>query len=543
MITESLSDDVLLNVFSHYLYASPHFWPTLTHVCRRWRQIILRSPLGLHLRLFCTHGRPVLKTLDCWPAFPIIVQYGGAPNLCPPATEDDDNIIAALKQSGRVTSISLTATRSLVEKLSAISEPFSDLEELSLLSRDDLQVTLPGTFRWGPRLHTLHSTRIAFVSFPQLLLPSQNLVDLQLHEIPSTGYFPPEAFANALSGMTQLRTLSLHFLSLPPRRRYLSLPSPSGERIVLPALTRLEYRGTSKYLDSFVARIDAPCLGDIDITFFSQPTMDASQLGRFIERIEMQTFLRRAEVRTSAHAISISFTNSSTSTPLQLQISCRQLDWQLSCMTQVCHQFSPFLFRVAELSLNMTESSSGQNEVSGEQWLELIRSFNGARSFRVADQHTTDILGALGRADAGHTAVLPALRYLHVEDSMKMNGQSWDALLLFITSRSVSGRPVQANMALHQCNICHATFREKAGLERHLIDKHGYRGMCSYCADFECGRGFFDNGRFRQHLISKHFEVTRDDPLILKTSVTPSSLYRWHSTLRAPDYRRTLPQP
>ncbi|KAH9010344.1 hypothetical protein EDB83DRAFT_2557217 [Lactarius deliciosus] len=343
---EMLYDDILLNIFRNYLDVAPRTWPTLTYVCQRWRQIVHTSPLGLNLRLYCTYGTPVLKTLDCWPTLPIIVQYGGLPDLDPPSPEDDDNIMAALKRSGRVNSISLTATSSLVGKLSAISEPFSELEELILLSRDNMQLSPPNTFRWGPHLRTLHSTRIAFPSLPQLLSPSHDLVDIQLHEIPSTGYFSPEAFADALSGMTHLRTLSLHFLSFPPRRNYLSLPPLSGERVLLPTLTFLKYRGTSKYLDSLVARIDAPGLGDIDITFFSQPTMDASQLGRFIERTGIQTSLSRADVQISADAISIFFFNSSTPTPLRLRISCKQLDWQLSSMAQVCDQFSPFLFRV-----------------------------------------------------------------------------------------------------------------------------------------------------------------------------------------------------
>jgi hypothetical protein len=73
----------------------------------------LTSPLGLDLRLYCTYGTPVLKTLDCWPPFPLVVNYGGSPMLDPPAPEDDGNIMAALKQSGRVSSISLTVTNSL----------------------------------------------------------------------------------------------------------------------------------------------------------------------------------------------------------------------------------------------------------------------------------------------------------------------------------------------------------------------------------------------------------------------------------------------
>jgi hypothetical protein len=266
-------------MFRHYLDPTPRIWPTLACVCQKWRQIVFSSPLGLDLRIHCTYGIPVLKTLDFWPALPIIIQYGGFPDLHPPAPEDYDNVIAALKQSARISSISLTVPSALIEQLSTISEPFSGLEELDILSQDNVQLTLPSTFRWGPHLRTLHSARIAFLSFPQLLSTSRDLVYLRLHEIPRDGYLHPEAFTNALSGMTQLRTLSLHFLSLPSRRNYVGLPPPPEERVVLPALTCLEYRGTSKYLDTLVARIDVPCLWDIDITFFSQPTMDASQLG------------------------------------------------------------------------------------------------------------------------------------------------------------------------------------------------------------------------------------------------------------------------
>ena len=536
------SEDILLNVFGQLLADTPHIWPVLVWVCRRWRQVVFASTLGLNLRLYCTHGTPVLKSLYCWPALPFIVQYGGVPNIDPPAPEDDDNIIAAMKQSGRVSSISLTVTSSLLEKLSTISEPLSELEELVLLSQDNVQRTLPSTFLWGPRLRTLHTTGVSFPSLPPLLLPCQDLVDLHLHEIPSSG-FPPEAFTNALFGTPQLRSLTLHLLSFPRRRSLLSLPPLEGGRVVLPALICFRYRGTSKYLDSLVARIDAPHLGDLDITLFNQPTMDARQLGCFIERIEMHTSFSHAEVENSADAISVAFTDSSASTRLRLQVSCKQLDWQLSAMAQVCHSFSPFLFRISDLGTNMTKLSSGNDAVDGEQWRELVRSFSGTRDVSVAGEAATDILFALSPGDGGATnnpTVLPILQNIHVRVPESIDEQFRDAALPFITSRRLSGRPVELRFL---CHICVTSFTRQQELKTHLVDKHAYRIMCSYCGDFEHKRRYqerHDHFLFRDHLEGKHPEVARNDELFsnpFSTLSLPSeleALVSRHSSLRAP---------
>ena len=534
-----LSDDILLNIFRYHLEAIPRNWPTLVWVCQVWRQIIFASPLCLNLRLYCTYGTPVLKTLCCWPSLPIIIQYGGSPNLDPPAPEDDDNIIAALKQSGRVSSIGLTVTNSLLGKLSAISEPLSELEELTLLSRYSMPVTLPSTFRWGPRLRALHSTGIAYPSFPRLLFPSQDLVDLQLHEIPSAGYLSPEVFANALSGMTQLKTLSLLFLSSSPSQNDIGLSPPSDERIFLPALTRLKYRGTSKYLDGLVARVDASRLGDIDITFFIQPTMDASQLGRFIERIEVQRRPNQTDIQTSADSISISFTNSSVSTALRLQISCSQLDRQLSSISQILNQFFHILFRVENLCIDSTGEPSGQGGVGGERWLDLIRKFGGAKELRLSGVYVTDILCALRPADGElehptDATVLPSLRNLRVKDPISTVGRLWNAAQSFITSRQLAGRPVQLDaLLIYQCNICDATFTEQEEYKKHR-DEHPSHRVCSYCEIFMClpGRRHI----FREHLKSEHLEVARNDPLISGPITYASDLRRIvdrHSSLRA----------
>jgi hypothetical protein len=439
VVIEMLSDDVLLYIFHHYLDASPKIWHTLTHVCQKWRRIVLTSPLGLHLRLYCTYGTPVLKALEYWPPFPLVVNYGGSPMLDRPSPEDEENIMAALEQSDRVSSITLAVTNSLLEKISAIKKPFSGLEELVLLSQDKAQLTLPSVFWWGHRLRILHSTGVALPSLPQLLLPSQNLVDLQLGEIPGVGYVSPEAFANALCGMTQLQALSLHFLSLPPRRNYVSL-----DRVVLPALTRFKYRGTSKYLDILVARIDASRLGDIDITFYSQPTFHALQLGLFVSRIELWRPPSRADILSSPGAISITLTQpEALSTRLELQVSCEQLDWKLFSISQICDHFSSFLFSVENLGIRTAGPSTVPDGMDEEQWLRVIRAFGGAKDLRVASELATDISRALRLADEGHKIVLPSLQNLHVLQPVSIGGPLWDSVESFVLQRQLSSLPIQ----------------------------------------------------------------------------------------------------
>jgi hypothetical protein len=459
--------------------------------------------------------------------------------LNPPALEDEDNIIAALKQSDRVNSISLTLTNSLLGKLSTISDPFSEIEELVLLSQDKLQLTLPNTFRWGERLHTLHVTRIAIPALPQLLSSSTALVDLHLHNIPMAGYFSPQVFANALSGASHIQTLSLHFLSFPPRRNYVGLPPP-GHRIVLPALTCFKYRGISKYLDSFVARVDAPRLRDLDITFFSQPTMDALQLGQFIERIGMQTSFAEADIQATANAISISSGNSGTSTRLRLQISCEQLDWQVSSMAQICDQFSPFLIGVKHLLFDSNNFPSEEGDVDGEKWLQLVRSFRGAGALSIAGEFTTGILCALRLlGDEGSTvdiALLPSLRNLRVGRPGPLDRPFWDATQSLITSRRLSNRPVKLQFVCPDCN----TGFTSQGLKEHLVSLHAYEIVCSYCGDFQSTIPWSTAAcidELQKHLSLKHPEIAQKDELISRslshlTIPQLDTLANRHSSLR-----------
>ncbi|KAI9437380.1 hypothetical protein BJY52DRAFT_612285 [Lactarius psammicola] len=438
-----LPDDVLLVIFDLYRVSSPLYWHRLAHVCRRWRRVVFAFPCSLDLRLYCTPKTPVRDTLDYWPPFPIAVRCGGSSHPKRLSPEEEDNIVAVLQHPHRIHSIELCLTSSLVETLGTqVEEPFSKLEDLVILSQNSTHLVLPGTFRWGSRLRSLHSTRVAF-SLPQLLSSSPNLVDLQLHDIPRVGYFSPEALASALSGTTKLQSLSLRFLSPASRHSHVGVPPPSDERVVLPSLTRFKFRGTSNNLDRLAARIDAPYLEDIEVAFFNELTFDGSHFGRFLSRIETQKSHRRADIRTSKRTVSICYTQRGVPTRLRLEISCRRLDRQLLSMAQICSHFPAFLLGVRNLGINTTQPTSGHDGVESDQWLGLLCSFSGAEKVHVAGELATDIVHALIPANEEEpTTVLPALRNLYLQEPGPLFAPLRAAAVPFVTSRRLSGIPV-----------------------------------------------------------------------------------------------------
>jgi hypothetical protein len=62
------------------------WWYTLSHVCQRWRNIILRSASYLDLSLVCTYGTPVADMLAHSPPLPLVLDYAERPDI----TTDDE---------------------------------------------------------------------------------------------------------------------------------------------------------------------------------------------------------------------------------------------------------------------------------------------------------------------------------------------------------------------------------------------------------------------------------------------------------------------
>ncbi|KAI0299798.1 hypothetical protein BC826DRAFT_966802 [Russula brevipes] len=278
-----LPDDVLLDIFDFCKLASscPSCgWFKLVHVSRRWRSLVFASRHRLDLRLFCTYGTPVRKILDCWPPLPIIVQYDDPTGLRPHSTGEDDNIIAALQHSDRVRAIGLTVGSTLFAKLSPLMQrPLPLLECLTLRPRNNERLVLPGTFLGGstPRLRNLHLDAVASPALPAFLPSCRNLVT-----------------ANPAH---TIRHPNPSFPAPPPAPGTSSSPATAGgqqQRVALPALSYFEFRGTSEFLEDFVAKINsAPSLARTCISFFDHERQhhhpfEIPRLAQFIGRTDAQ---------------------------------------------------------------------------------------------------------------------------------------------------------------------------------------------------------------------------------------------------------------
>ena len=106
-----LNDDILFDIFNWYLLDDEYlwnvrfWWSKLSHVCRRWRNLIYQSTSQLGMHIQCTNGSPILDTLDHLPPLPLFVNYGYTSVTM---TEQDElGLIHALRLHDRVRHIDL----------------------------------------------------------------------------------------------------------------------------------------------------------------------------------------------------------------------------------------------------------------------------------------------------------------------------------------------------------------------------------------------------------------------------------------------------
>ncbi|KAN0136711.1 hypothetical protein V8E53_005481 [Lactarius tabidus] len=303
-----------------------------------------------------------------------------------------------------------------------MQQRFSQLESLLLTTLDGL--VLPTEFGGGmPRLRSLRTVWFALPALPQLLLSSHDLVTLWLDKIPCVGY-TLEALIICLPGMTQLKTLRIHFLSPSFRPVLIRTDRLLSGFSVLPVLDFIEFRGTSEHLESLLSGISAPHLEQFLIDFFDQGSFDTPHLSRFIRCTEMQRSISHAIIISSPSDISIAVAQESRQ--LLLRILCKQLHRQIRSMAEVCDRIFHTLADVEQLEIVASASSQGNMDHIHAGTLDLLRPFRSMRRLCLSKSSLSLVSGALGLVPKELAAVtLPELEKVQLKNYAELTSPKW----------------------------------------------------------------------------------------------------------------------
>jgi hypothetical protein len=418
---------------SHCHY--PWKWHRLAHVCRAWRQIMFASSRYLHLEHVCTHGTPVKKNLGYLQAFPIVVSF-----LQHHFRDGDaDNLIAALEHRDRVQVIEINVLPSLFQKLAkAMQEPHPALMHLRLESDPFAAMPIiPDTFLScsAPRLQTIYIADLPYPAAPALLSSARDLVDVDLRDIPRSGFIPPGAIVASLAVLPKLESLTFGFkwgMSYHDRIRLLSIT-----RTILPTLTRFCFVGLFEYFEDFVAQIDAPQLDYLHIEYLDQgdgTDYQIPQLCKFIDRSEKLKLsrFRHADLIVEPFTAIIELRDGGQSS--------FRLSIQEEAISQAVNQLSALLTDVDRLFINSDSSvrrGDSERQGVGIRWLELFHPFTATKALSVDDELSCYIPLALkGATSEGGAEVLPALNVLRLKNKLV------ESMKEFVATRQNMGRPV-----------------------------------------------------------------------------------------------------
>ncbi|KAI9452740.1 hypothetical protein F5148DRAFT_497315 [Russula earlei] len=450
----TLPDDVLVEIFHFYMNVweiGSSEWHTLVHVCQKWRYIVFASSRRLNLQLLYTGSRPMSEMLDVWPVLPVVVSLTTFSSYFDPCL---GNIATPLESEyhHRICAINLSVIpTSLWERLAAaMQKPFPELTHLHISVEETPVTPLPDSFLDGsaPLLRHLALGNCSFPGIPKLLMSANHLLVLILWNIPDSGYFSPQALVTALSAMSRLESLNLKFRSPRSRPDPPSRSTPPLIRSILSALTYLLFQGVHEYLEDLLAQIEAPLLSTLAITFFMDLDFVVPQLHRLISQAERFKTCDKAFVETSYRAIQFGIFRETPQSPeISLEIRCRELDYQLSSLAQVCGS-SLLLSTLVQLDIVdhwhvlPRPHSHRIDDIETTQWLELLDPFTAVKDLRLSNRVARHVCQALEElAEERVTQVLPSLHNVFLRSLQPLESVP-KFIVRFVVARQLAGHPV-----------------------------------------------------------------------------------------------------
>jgi len=331
--------------------------------------------------------------------------------------------------------------------------PFPELAGLYLSFRGVSYVPdLPDSFLSGrgsaPRLRKIALVAVPLPEIPKLLLPATHLTFLCLRRIPHSGYISPEAMVTCLTMLTSLESLEFQFTypqAFPDQENRLS---PPPTRSILPALTMFWFRGVNKYLEDLVARIDTPRLCRLSATFFNDIDFDIPELIRLVGHSSTLKAPNEAHIffDSTSFKLQPQVSTFEYSEYFQVQISCREPDWQLSSLARICTSSLPLLFKTETLSIYESEVEDPQVDwkdgIENVDWLKLLLPFTAVKNLYLSKQIAPRIAPALQEITGGGTTeVLPSLQNLYLE-GFQPSESIQEGIEQFVSARQVTNHPV-----------------------------------------------------------------------------------------------------
>jgi hypothetical protein len=429
------------------------WWYKVAQVCQRWRYLVLASPSYLKLSLLCTNGVPLTDMLAHSPPLPLVINYVVEyrfeyRNRHPLTAKDGEAILLALQHRDRVRRIHLQIPIAKLQRaVWAMRDHFPILEHLYIaqhIIKHEMVLMLPRTFQ-APQLRHLILQSVIYPTGSLLLATPAGLVNLSLKNIVPSTYFHPSDLLPWLALMPQLETLGIGFRSrvLDPNTERQLLHSPTLTPLTLPNLRWFEFQGVSAYLEALLARLIAPLLQRLKISFF-QLNYTVPHLLQFMSTAENLKF-SSARVIFKKEAVVV------TALPRKgdwlydaskLVVHCDLLSSQVNSTTRLFNALHQVFSPVEHLTLDHDGHFPQLDEVIPTQWRELLRLFPNVKNLAV--KNGLELLGELSRSLL-MDGIEPPLGLLPDLNELRIfgGGDTGDRFKPFINARQVSGHPIR----------------------------------------------------------------------------------------------------
>ena len=193
-----------------------------------------------------------------------------------------------------------------------------------------------------------------------------------------------------------------------------------------------------------MARIDSPRLRELEATFFNDIDFNTPELIRFVSHSSTLNAPNQAHILFSSRSASVKLQPSTIVEYFEVKILCREPDWQLSSLAQICTTSLPLLTTTESIFIYEPKYSQPdwKDGIENIEWLELLLPFTAVKKLFLSEQIASRIAPALQETTRGGTTeVLSTLQNLNLEGFVRSKSVQ-EGIEHFISARQLTNHPV-----------------------------------------------------------------------------------------------------